>query len=1227
MKKTGATKKTEAPSKAAKPAAKTTKTAAATKDKDKDKDKPTHKSGPSNVKATTKAKEPKDKKETKEHKETTKDHKEPKEHKETKEHKEPKEHKETKEHKEVTKEQPKETPKETIKESPKEQPKETPKEPAEPPSPTPDEEVKETPSITVQQQQQQQQPAPIQPTFHIDTSHIEEKKEFLRQISQLKKENVDLKKRCDEMDKLNNELMNEVEQSQKSSEQMLKERKEIESTRLKAINDYKELTKQHEDLKKELSNLKEDMEIINEELSMKDLEIELAEKKFNEYKEQIEAQKKEAKNQQKQETAQQLSQQPSDPNTPPSEAQQAKINELEDVITELSSQLKTTSEQRDYAISYYKEQIDKLTKELEESKKNITIIAEKDDLLRQLTDKLKDEEAIIEALNSQISALSPANDMYEQIIIEKDELETQIEELKAENEKLKEEIQNEEEMVNDLETSLKISEQMMRQSQNESLNAKKKEGELLEIIKDFEEKEKALVEKIGELKQINKIIKEEVTKYQDTNMNIDDVLNKNLTTTSRMQTYQRQSVLIPLSTVELDKLILRNKVIHSMIPHKMLQKGSIEVFERFLNIQTIRKKTLELILSLMENYILTEDLLQDMTINNNKLDEIEGENAKKIVQFYADVILVLTEYNIILYKIEIHLSKLNADEFKEFPVSEGFDAIYSNIMAASSFIETLINMIKDDKFSNIYSSCAASLKTLTTTIKQQLVEFPAITSDTLYEYMNVILLYFVNLSINCKTERIDELVHGSEESFAKLIDVGNNFFIMYKNIKRLLMRINQKFFDDIKYESSNQILDINSSYYTAIVALWNKTQQGKSNEDSNNNEPYASRYNNAFDSLNKLCVLIIACMEKFEKENEKDDQHITLEATQKLPLSAWYTITNELNTELQEVAQMKDQLDESAQKVKQVKIEKAELEAKYAELARSKDVNDRKLGELEVKVGKISQLESANEEYSKRIEKYKIAVDGLQKTAEDNLTKYKEYKAKYEKLATREKDDKRGSLHSNTMNISAIAGMGNAPIIKTVCVLQKERKNLKSKLMKDKLISLIEDNDSYMNKFIKKDMKISRNESEKDLYKRIEDNVNNLNMNYHKMRNQLCLPKVYDISKDNYNYEQQSQCNEAMLNQMRIDYMKDANKILFNMFGDNSPDKTFTDVIDNDIDKTLQLYSQKKIKVGELTFMEGLQKGVNDINVNANATAGKRNKIPLMLSEESLKLLNKTFVH
>ena len=46
--------------------------------------------------------------------------------------------------------------------------------------------------------------------------------------------------------------------------------------------------------------------------------------------------------------------------------QHTRVTQLEEVINELSSQLKTTSEQRDYAIGYYKEQIEKLQSEIQE---------------------------------------------------------------------------------------------------------------------------------------------------------------------------------------------------------------------------------------------------------------------------------------------------------------------------------------------------------------------------------------------------------------------------------------------------------------------------------------------------------------------------------------------------------------------------------------------------------------------------------------------------------------------------------------------------------------------------------------------------------------------------------------------------------------------------------------------------------------------------------------------
>ena len=175
--------------------------------------------------------------------------------------------------------------------------------------------------------------------------------------------------------------------------------------------------------------------------------------------------------------------------------------------------------------------------------------------------------------------------------------------------------------------------------------------------------------------------------------------------------------------------------------------------------------------------------------------------------------------------------------------------------------------------------------------------------------------------------------------------------------------------------------------------------------------------------------------------------------------------------------------------------------------------------------------------------------------------------------------------------------------------------------MKEKLFSLIDDNDSYMNKFIQKDLKISKHDNEKDFYRNIEDNVKNLNSNYDNIRKKLCLPKVFDLSSEKYNFKEEQGKEDSSLNKMRIDYMKDADKILFNMFGDNTLDKTFKEVIDNDISRTLQYYADKKLMVGRIKFMENDEKKKNDVNVSQS------NKVPIILSEESIKLLNKTFIH
>ena len=77
---------------------------------------------------------------------------------------------------------------------------------------------------------------------------------------------------------------------------------------------------------------------------------------------------------------------------------------------------------------------------------------------------------------------------------------------------------------------------------------------------------------------------------------------------------------------------------------------------------------------------------------------------------------------------------------------------------------------------------------------------------------------------------------------------------------------------------------------------------------------------------------------------------------------------------------------------------------------------------------------------------------------------------------------------------SGIAGDAMIPLLSTICSLQKERKYLKSKLMKEKLENLFGE-DSYVNKYIDK-VQNSCNPDEKDNFIKIEHELEGLNKNY-----------------------------------------------------------------------------------------------------------------------------------
>jgi hypothetical protein len=303
-----------------------------------------------------------------------------------------------------------------------------------------------------------------------------------------------------------------------------------------------------------------------------------------------------------------------------------------------------------------------------------------------------------------------------------------------------------------------------------------------------------------------------------------------------------------------------------------------------------------------------------------------------------------------------------------------------------------------------------------------------------------------------------------------------------------------------------------------------------------------------------------------------------------------------------------------------------------------KKENDGKLGELMVKLGKYSQLEAANDENTKKIQKYQIAVEGLQNTVNEYEKRHKENLEKIEALEKKEKEKRHMKKAtgidfeklklSNDIRGEEGENINGAGLLNTVFILQKERKNYKNKFMKEKLGKLMEDKDSYMNKYIKKDLKISKgeNEKEKEMYRKIQDKVISLNRGYDRIRKKLCLPKVLDLSNKEYDYEKEKKLEEDEIEKTRIQYIEDAQSIFYHMFGEESDNKTMKDVANSDINKALSMYGDKKYLVGKLQFSDS-QKGKEDKDMSGTLYSSKNTMgVPVLISEERLKKINESFI-
>ena len=1065
--------------------------------------------------------------------------------------------------------------------------------------------------------------------------------DLIKKIEALKKENNELRKQKQKEEELGNEYLNEAKESQKTSEKYLKEKNDMEVLYKKAQQELKLISQRNDELSKKMEELQEDIEIYKEESETKELEMQVLQKQFDEYKVKAENEIKEAKessNKTSSETNEKKIEEESKPiiqdNTEDNKENSGKINELEDIINDLSTQLNTVTEQRDYAINYYKAEIEKKNKEVEDFKNQASVIPEKDDLIRQLTEKLKEDEGIVETLKAQIAILSPSVDSIEEIIMEKQELEQKVDELKNENAKLKDEAKENDEAINDLDEALKISEEVVKNSKNDVIVMQNKVEQMEAKVKEYEENQTLLLAKIEDLKNRNKILKEDTSMLKGNSENSKNIWIDYLTSKTIIQNLKRQKIVSDIYNIDNERYLLRNKIIKNMIPKKLLEQGNMVVFDKFLNINSYRKKAFKLIMNQLNNEILTDDLgVNPNKSEDDKIGKVEGEEKKKIISFFELTINTLSEFYSYLFKVEIYLSELTSEQLLKINNENSFNDIYHTIVGGSSIFNTILNLVKTNNFSIQHKSNVDGLKNINAQLKNEVAVLENIEDNNLYIYLINILNYFINICCGFKKERIDIIVEDLDVD-DKLKSVADSFSDTNKNLDKLITKMEEIFFDNLQYSLGNTILDIENNDFQDMTKKNSQIESALTEK-----KEYSEKYKSLLSIFNNVYSVMKEAMDKYEpskteipKKSYEDDRIL-------LPVPEWNNITDALYSDLENITKVTQDLEKSRINLEEEKKKFMELKLKYENLEKMKNENDSKLGELIVKVGKFNQIETANEEYTKRIQKYQIAVEGLQTTVNNYEEKEKQYKEKIEILEKKEKE-KRHINKENGVDIEKLKlsnglgddgkGMNTGELIHTVYLLQKERKNYKNKFMKEKLNKLMEDKDSFVNKYIQKDFRFSRGdndkekEKEKTMYKNIHEKVINLNEKYDKIRKKLCLPKVYDLSSKDYDYEKAKKQQEDEIENTRVEYMSDIDNIFVNMFGENTNSKTIKDVVNSDVNKNLENFADKKFLVGKIQFNEMIkedEKSLGSIVYSSKNTIG----VPIIIDEEGFKKIHQNF--
>jgi hypothetical protein len=126
------------------------------------------------------------------------------------------------------------------------------------------------------------------------------------------------------------------------------------------------------------------------------------------------------------------------------------------------------------------------------------------------------------------------------------------------------------------------------------------------------------------------MLKEDASMLKGNSENSKNIWIDYLTSKTNIQNLKRLKIVSDVYNIDNEKYLLKNKIVKNMIPNKLLEKGNMIVFDKFLNINSYRKKAFKLIMNQLNNEILTDDIgVNPNKSEDDKMGQVKGEEKRK----------------------------------------------------------------------------------------------------------------------------------------------------------------------------------------------------------------------------------------------------------------------------------------------------------------------------------------------------------------------------------------------------------------------------------------------------------------------------------------------------------------------------------------------------------------------------------------------------------------------